>query len=56
MAASYIAYLSKANTAPPILPQIVLDMLNASELPPAVHGQVVGFFAALETELTRNSG
>lgn len=54
MASAYIAYLSNTN-APPILPQIVIDMLATADLSPALQGQVVGFFAAIESKLTRET-
>lgn len=54
MAVAFAKYLSASPGQPAMLPQIVIDMLNVGELQPGLHGQIVGFFSALEVELTRS--
>jgi len=53
MASAYVAYLASGGGNPAILPQIAIDMLNVANVPDGLQGQVVGFFAALEVQLTR---
>lgn len=53
MAAAYVAYVTgAADVLPPILPQIVIDMVRPENMNDALHGQLVGFFSALETALS----
>lgn len=57
MAKAYTANLSRQSILPPTLPQIVLDIagVGAANLSEARHGQLVGFFSALE-EVLRSVG
>jgi len=48
MAAAFLRYLATKDTLPPILPQIVLDMAQRTDISDALHGQIVGFFSTLE--------
>lgn len=56
MAAAYIAYLATAGELPPILPQVVMDMLAGAALSDALQGQIVGFFSAIEQRLAYPAG
>lgn len=55
MANALTAHLMDDKNHAPILPQIALDMIASGDLPPALQGQVVGFFSALEEQLKKRS-
>lgn len=51
MATAYLAYLEATPDMPPILPQILLDMLSRGNVSEGLQGQAVGFLSALEARL-----
>ena len=59
MATAYSTYLQGAGDMPPVLAQIVIDMIDGA-LPAGVHGQLVGFLSTIEqhivVNLTKKSG
>jgi hypothetical protein len=50
MATAYSNYLQGAVDMPPVLAQIVIDMIDGA-LPAGVHGQLVGFLSTVEQHL-----
>ena len=51
LARQYLDYVAVQPGAPPLLPQIVMDMLTAPSDTDGAKGQIVGFLSAVEAKI-----